>query len=182
LLGQVPAKFHDNNNLIPKFAVGVNDIPKLEGNTKLGYIACTPDSIFKYKSTLYDLLVTDTSFKSNNIPVRHNQADVLRYRILHPSNEINYPKDVFTTLSATLTGLYYWLYEDQPSTATTPSTWENLFAGSNHRREDSIQEHDLLLLNGNEDATEINNNQVYQAVVARSSTEIQGDKNRYLIK
>lgn len=103
----------------------------------------------------------------------------MRYRILRPSTDITEPKDITTTLSAALTGVYYWLYDNRTPQPEPKSTWQNMFAG---RRHDSIQEHDLLLLNDSEDATEINNSQVFEAVVARASTEQQQDRDNNTIK
>lgn len=40
LLGKIPAQFHNGkNDMIPKFTVGVNDIPELEKRNQ-SYVAC----------------------------------------------------------------------------------------------------------------------------------------------
>lgn len=40
LLGKVPAQFQAKGDLVPKFTVGVNDIPELEGKGRTSYVAC----------------------------------------------------------------------------------------------------------------------------------------------
>ncbi|CEP18010.1 hypothetical protein [Parasitella parasitica] len=222
LLGQAPAKFQKSiQNIIPKFTVGVNDIPQLE-RTFSSYVACTPDSIFQMKSDLYDVLVTlpapsfhhtvkeasvtnkkstqhialsDLSchqqphFKSNVISTKHNSADFARFRIMwklfhtRSFDAKNEPNDIFSTASALLTGIFYWLYEEQEQPASTPftlSNWQDLFAGPQRQRQirlNQSSETDLLLLEEEQDAEELNNNSVFDAVAARASTEIQHEQH-----
>ncbi|KAL9543542.1 hypothetical protein MBANPS3_008066 [Mucor bainieri] len=221
LLGQVPAKFQNSiPAIVPKFTMGVNDIPQLE-KTRSSYVACTPDSIFQMKSDLYDMLVTlpapsfrhtirgssssttattnkkstqhialsDLSchqqphFKSTVISTRHNAADFTRFRIMwklfhtRSFEAKNEPNDILSTASALFTGVCYWLYEEQEdATAVSSSGWQGLFAGAQRQRQihlNTSSETDLLLMQEEQDAEELNNNAVFEAVTARASTELQ---------
>ncbi|GAN00971.1 sphingosine kinase [Mucor ambiguus] len=221
LLGQAPAKFQSSiPAIVPKFTMGVNDIPQLE-KTHSSYVACTPDSIFQMKSDLYDILVTlpapsfhhtikgggssstsattnkkptqhialsDLSchqqphFKSTVISTRHNAADFTRFRIMwklfhtRSFEAKNEPNDILSTASALFTGVCYWLYEEQDTVSTVSSNWQGLFAGSQRQRQINLNtssETDLLLMQEEQDAEELNNNAVFEAVTARASTELQ---------
>ncbi|KAI8643641.1 hypothetical protein BD408DRAFT_481947 [Parasitella parasitica] len=222
LLGQVPAKFQKSiQNIVPKFTVGVNDIPQLE-KTHSSYVACTPDSIFQMKSDLYDILVTlpapsfhhtikdavttnrkttqhialsdlschqQPDFKSSVISTKHNSADFTRFRIMwklfhtRPFEAKNEPSDIFSTVSALMTGVCYWIYEEHEQATTTPftsSNWQGLFAGSQRQRQirlDQSSETDLLLMEEERDAEELNNNAVFDAVAARASSEMQHEQH-----
>lgn len=138
-------------------------------------------------------------FKSSTTTMasKHNSADFKRFRIMC-SEQINSnwpaaaePNDVISTASALLTGVYYWLYETDIS-RTTPSqswfmpTWQNLFAGINNRHryapiymnhQTSSTSEDQTLLLVDEDATELNNNHVFEAVTARASAEFQEEED-----
>lgn len=123
-------------------------------------------------------------FKSTVISTRHNAADFTRFRIMwklfhkRPFEAKNEPTDIASTASALLTGVCYWLYEEQDptSTAAAPSSWQDLFAGSQRQRQirlDASSETDLLLMQEEQDAEELNNDAVFETVAARASTELQ---------
>ncbi|KAG2194258.1 hypothetical protein INT47_009668 [Mucor saturninus] len=225
LLGKVPTQFQNRrSDLVPKFTVGVNDIPQLEKKNQ-SYVACTPDSIFQIKTELYDLLITlptpsfhhpikgssnssqaiplseissnQPRFKSSVMSTTHNPADFTRFRImwkqLMSSSSTSWaeyvaaePKDIVNTAAALVTGVYYWLYQEphESSPSRFYSSWQNLFAG-NTRRDSNNQlpiflnqtstadeSQNLLLDEDEEDATEINNSEVFSVVAARASSEM----------
>ncbi|KAL7314855.1 hypothetical protein PS15m_006370 [Mucor circinelloides] len=123
-------------------------------------------------------------FKSTVISTRHNAADFTRFRIMwklfhtRAFEANNEPTDFFSTTSALFTGICYWLYEEQDQAPTTSasSNWQGLFAGSQRQRHIHLNpssETDLLLMEEEQDAEELNNNAVFEAVTARASTELQ---------
>ncbi|KAK4520755.1 uncharacterized protein ATC70_006635 [Mucor velutinosus] len=123
-------------------------------------------------------------FKSTVISTRHNAADFTRFRIMwrlfhtRSFEAKNEPDDILSTASALFTGVCYWLYEDQDatSTSTVSSNWQGLFAGSQRKgqiRLNASSETDMLLMQEEQDAEELNNNAVFEAVTARASTELQ---------
>lgn len=109
------------------------------------------------------------------------------------------PNDLFGTTTALVTGIYYWLYEETPETSSrVTSSWQNMFAGvsnsNNHRRQSNSSSINPLLLNeqhnrfssenqhllsddDEQDAMEINNNQVFEVVAARVSSELNASAN-----
>jgi hypothetical protein len=146
-------------------------------------------------------------FKSTSSTLsKHNPADFKRFRILCSKQTSSKwpaatePNDVISAASALLTGVYYWLYEtDESETAPAQSrfmpSWQDLFAGSSNRHRhapiymnrqtsSTTEEQSLLLVD--EDATELNNNQVFEAVAARASAELQEQesnvKNQALLR
>ncbi|KAI9245198.1 hypothetical protein EDC94DRAFT_530380, partial [Helicostylum pulchrum] len=204
LLGKIPSQFQNGkSDIIPKFTVGVNDIPQLEKKNQT-YVACTPDSIFQIKTDLYDVLITlppssnQPNFKSSAISTKHNSADFTRFRImwkqLMSSSSASWaeyvasePKDIVGTTTALMTGICYWLYEEphEPSTISNKiySSWQNLFAGSSRNSSDQLpiflnqtstadESQNLLFDEDEEDAMEISNNEVYNVVAARESSEM----------
>lgn len=153
---------------------------------------------------LSDLSSNQPNFKSNTLPIKHNTADFTRFRImwkqLLSSTSTSWaefvasePNDLFGTTTALVTGIYYWLYEESNETpSSTPgffSSWQDMFAGNTNRRRRSSQtpsffnretgseSQNLLLDEDEEDALEINNNQVFEAVTARASTEMNRSAN-----
>jgi hypothetical protein len=155
---------------------------------------------------LSDLSSNQPDFKSNTLPIKHNTADFTRFRImwkqLLSSTSTSWaefvasePNDLFGTTTALVTGVYYWLYEETPETSSTSrflSSWQDMFAGNHRRRRPSqtpsflinnreagggSDNQNLLLDEDEEDAMEINNNQVFEAVIARASTEMNRSAN-----
>ena len=97
------------------------------------------------------------------------------------------PNDIFGTTRALMTGICYWLYEEphEPSTMSNRiySSWQNLFAGSSRNSNNQIpiflnqtstadESQNLLFDEDEEDATELNNNEVFNVVAARESNEM----------
>ncbi|KAI8090248.1 uncharacterized protein B0P05DRAFT_530004 [Gilbertella persicaria] len=193
LLGQVPPVFQKKVGQIEaKFAMGVNDIPQLEKQyQKKSYIACTPDSIFQMKTELYDILVKMPAscgthrariyndelpvMSSRTVATEYNAADLIRYQIMFHQRAYRPSTGVWCTMSSLWTGLCYFVYDKQ--TTTTHSDWQRLFAGRRASRPIQLEEEeqqDLLAYPDEEqDATEIQNSQVFEAVAARASEELQ---------
>lgn len=144
------------------------------------------------------------NFKSNVISTKHNSADFTRFRImwkqLMSSSSTSWaeyvasePNDIFGTTSALLTGICYWLYEEphEPSTISNriTSSWQNLFAGSSRNNNNNQlpiflnqtstadESQNLLFDEDEEDAMEINNNEVFNVVQARESSELYSNSN-----
>lgn len=119
------------------------------------------------------------------------------------------PTDILGTTGALVTGIYYWLYEE--TSASVPplerrgifSSWQDLFAGgaganqhqcrSNSRQlpiylnqtssSNAEETQNLLLDEDEQDALEINNNEVFEVVAARASAELpSGDHVDAIIK
>lgn len=128
-------------------------------------------------------------FKSTVISTRHNSADSTRFRIMwklfHTKPSLFEAKkkgsnDLFNTASSLFTNLCYWLYEEENNQEdiTRPS-WQGLFTGSQRQRRTGLNqssETDLLLMEEEQDAEELNNNAVFEAVAARASSDIQEEQ------
>ena len=133
---------------------------------------------------------------------KHNPADFTRFRIMwkqllssSSTSWANFvasePNDVFGTTSALMTGIYYWLYEDSSDISASSrffSSWQHMFAGSRRRssvhsstplflNEATGTDSDLLMDEDDQDALEINNNQVFEAVNLRRSAEINDEQD-----
>jgi hypothetical protein len=144
---------------------------------------------------------------------KYTPADFIRFQYLYkllddiiPWQEYvaNEPKDLSSQASKLMTGFYFWLYsndenreEEEQRRNKPPFSWQKLFAGSNRSRQSNpfasssySEESQALLIEeaDEQDATEINNNQVFEAVAARASTEAAmnngdiTDKNKALIR
>jgi hypothetical protein len=138
-------------------------------------------------------------FKSNVMATRHNPADFTRFRIMWKQllsttttswAEIvaSEPNDILGTTAALVTGIYYWLYEDIPGERSAfpsriVSSWQDLFAGGRRSSGNQVsiylnettnaeESQNLLLVGDEQDAMEISNNEVFEVIAARASTEI----------
>ncbi|KAI8981001.1 hypothetical protein BDB01DRAFT_851416 [Pilobolus umbonatus] len=207
MLSKVPQEFQTRlpkkkSVLIPKYTVGVNDIPELENNDH-SYVACTPDSIFQMKVGLYDLMIVfpqqnkRLQIKTKNLPSKHNTVDFMRFRILWnmiDSNPMSWrkyvleePNDIVSVSSASIVGAYYWLYDQKDSSGAMDnwSTWPQLFGGLSGNRSNSstmfmnrrlaagLEESAGLLAEAEEqDATEINNSEIFEVVTNRASQDL----------
>ncbi|RCI03890.1 hypothetical protein CU098_012764, partial [Rhizopus stolonifer] len=155
LLGQVPPVFQKKVGQIEaKFAMGVNDIPQLE---KQYQKKSTPDSIFQMKTELYDILVKmPASCGTHHARIYNGELPVMSSRT------------VATEYNAADLIRYQIMFHQRayrPSTGvwcTMSSLWTGLCY------------FDLLAYPDEEqDATEIQNSQVFEAVAARASEELQ---------
>lgn len=145
-------------------------------------------------------------FKSSVISTKHNSADFTRFRImwkqLMSSSSTSWaeyvasePADIAGTTTALMTGICYWLYEEphEPSTISNKiySSWQNLFAGSSRNSSSQLpiflnqtstadESQNLLFDEDEEDAMEISNNEVYNVVAARESSEMYRSTSSHL--
>ncbi|CEI89606.1 hypothetical protein RMCBS344292_03957 [Rhizopus microsporus] len=213
LMGHIPDKFKSVKPIIPKFTVGVNDIPELEKSSDC-YIACTPDTIFQIKSDLYDLMITfptlpfshpvtqtasaqqialsdlrtktGLEIKSSipSVPSNHNPADVRRYRILQRLVE-NQSFDLGSKSSSSslcVADFYYWLYEEQDELQNEQGELFCRSSGQGTARASSPssrRESRELLADEEQDALEINPNEILEVVAARASSEMLRTSTEY---
>lgn len=216
LLATAPPSRQSERSIQTIYAVTVNDIMDLI-EFRVGYIACTSDSIFESKTELFDILVKEPEkneiqhrIESNTpeIASRHNAADFARFRSMvrqifdaaavdgflenNPDLEGRFVEclerkaDMLDAFATPYWQLILWWYRPRPvsSSTTVPSSWQRMFAGARRAQRGSnksqdismdAEEQDALLGGsadgGERDAHEINNNDVFDAVVARASAE-----------
>lgn len=217
LLATAPPSRQSERSIQTIYAVTVNDIMDLI-EFRVGYIACTSDSIFESKTELFDILVKEPEkneiqhrIESNTpeIASRHNAADFARFRSMvrqifdaaavdgflenDPDLEgrlveyLERKADMLDAFATPYWQLILWWYRPRPvssSTTVPSSSWQRMFAGARRAQRGSnksqdismdAEEQDALLGGsadgGERDAHEINNNDVFDAVVARASAE-----------
>lgn len=146
-----------------------------------------------HSSPYYSQIPTTTSIreapnkrlliKSNthSVPAAANTADTKRYYILLDllslSNGDFNPMPIKTSSSSLITSFYYWLYEEEDETKREMGEehWKDMFARKSSRSLSAHSSHSSSRRSGytdDEDATEIDPNEICEVVAARVSNDL----------
>lgn len=146
-----------------------------------------------HSSPYYSQIPTTTSIgeapnkrlliKSNthSVPAAANAADTKRYYILLDllslSNGDFNPMPIKTSSSSFITSFYYWLYEEEDETRREMGEehWKDMFARKSSRSLSAHSSHSSSRRSGytdNEDAMEIDPNEICEVVAARVSSDL----------